>query len=70
VGSEGDFDNSQAMVKFGGRWTKERLDQFLANPSGTVPGTTMLFEGISDASERAQLIEFLDQSGRKESEER
>jgi cytochrome c2 len=60
TGAAQDFEYSQAMLDFGGRWTKERLDAFIANPRATVPGTTMQFDGISDASQRAQLIEYLE----------
>jgi cytochrome c2 len=50
---------SAAMRKLPGTWTESRLDQFLANPQGFAPGTTMAFEGIPDPSDRAQLIEYL-----------
>jgi cytochrome c2 len=63
VGSVGDYSYSQAMLNFGGSWTKERLDQFLANPGGTVPGTKMQIEGIPDAAQREQLIEYFYRSG-------
>ena len=49
VGSRSDFNYSKAMQQFGGRWTRERLDQFLEDPARTVPGTTMKFAGMSDA---------------------
>lgn len=62
VGADRNFEYSEAMLNFGGSWTRERLDQFLANPRGVIPGTTMQFEGIPDASQREQLIEFLDRS--------
>lgn len=60
VASAKDHDYSEAMKGFGGRWSAERLDRFLADPRGTVPGTTMQFEGITDASERRQIIELLE----------
>jgi cytochrome c len=50
---------SPAMQQLGGRWDRERLDQFLTNPQGYLPGTRMKFPGIPDAHERQQLIEFL-----------
>ena len=60
VASQADFDYSEAMRDFGGRWTKKRLDAFLADPQATVPGTTMQFEGIKDAERRSQLISYLE----------
>ena len=53
------FSYSDAMRDFGGRWSEERLDAFLANPAAAVPGTTMAFEGIDEAGERRQIIELL-----------
>ncbi len=43
-------------------WTPEALDQFLTNPSGYAPGTTMAFAGLKKATDRADLIAFLDQT--------
>jgi cytochrome c len=53
------FAYSDAMLAFGGRWSKDRLDAFLRDPQGTVPGTTMDFPGIEDADTRRALIEYL-----------
>jgi cytochrome c2 len=55
-----DFHYSAAMRNVGGIWTRERLDAFLANPRGVVPGTTMQFPGMADAAERARLIDYLE----------
>lgn len=40
-------------------WTAERLDAFLADPAGIVPGTKMRFPGIADAKDRQDLVAFL-----------
>ena len=61
VGADRKFRYSEAMKDFGGRWTRERLDKFLADPMGTVPGTTMQFDGIEDAEQRKRLIDFLEE---------
>jgi cytochrome c2 len=66
VASIENYDYSQAMTRFGGRWTAERLDRFIADPRGTVPGTTMAFEGIDDAGERQRIVEFLERRGNEE----
>jgi cytochrome c2 len=61
VGADEQFRYSEGMKEFGGRWTRERLDRFLEDPAGTVPGNTMQFEGIKDAEQRRRLIEFLEE---------
>lgn len=52
---------SDAMIDFGGKWTRERLDQFLADPQATVPGTAMEFAGIADPDKRKKIIDYLQQ---------
>jgi cytochrome c2 len=53
------FHYSAALQSLGGKWTRDRLDQFLANPQAYVPGTKMRFPGVPDAGKRKELIEFL-----------
>ena len=60
VASKRDFVYSDAMKSFGGRWTRKRLDAFLADPQAVVPGTKMQFEGIKDAAQRAHLVDYLE----------
>lgn len=43
----------------GQRWTRARLDAFLADPQAEVPGNAMGFFGMRDARERAALIAWL-----------
>lgn len=50
---------SDAMKAFGGKWTVERLDAFMANPDKVIPGTKMQFPGIADAAKRKEIIQFL-----------
>lgn len=59
AGSVAGFDYSDAMKRSGFVWDEKTLDRFLADPIGTVPGTTMGYAGISDARERSDLIAFL-----------
>jgi len=54
-----DFRYSPAMKNLGGKWTRDRLDQFLTNPQGYVAGTKMRFPGVADPQKRKELIEFL-----------
>ena len=53
------FNYSAAMKGKGGKWTIEDLNAFLTNPRGFVPGTSMTFQGLPRASERADVIVFL-----------
>jgi len=53
------YNYSRAMIQFGGKWSPERLDAFLSNPEGTVPGTTMETEGINDPEKRKAIINYL-----------
>lgn len=53
------FSYSTGMKAKPGKWTFEDLDHFLNNPRGFVPGTAMAFAGISKATERADLIAYL-----------
>lgn len=62
-----EFAHSEALADAaaeGLHWDAEALDAFLADPDGFLPGTTMVFEGLSDTGDRAELIAFLaDHSG-------
>jgi cytochrome c len=40
-------------------WSLARLDAFLADPSGAVPGTAMTVAGIADPADRANVLAFL-----------
>lgn len=63
VAAEPGFDYSPALKRFAQRnprWTRKRLDRFIADPEAAAPGTTMAFAGVRDASERAALIDFLE----------
>jgi len=59
AGSLAGFDYSPAMKASGIVWDRRSLDAFIAAPVATVPGTTMTYDGIKDAGERAALIDYL-----------
>lgn len=50
---------SDAMIAEAGDWTFERLNQFLADPTGSIPGTSMLRGYVDDPIERLNLIAYL-----------
>jgi cytochrome c len=53
------FNYSAAMKSKPGNWTLEEIDHFVANPKGFIPGTTMSFAGVPRATERADLLAYL-----------
>jgi cytochrome c len=57
--SESGFNYSAAMKKMGGKWSIDDLNHYLTNPKAMVPGTNMNFAGLPRASERADLIVYL-----------
>jgi cytochrome c len=54
------FNYSEAMKKFDHIWDEGTLDEYLADPRGTVPGTKMVFPGIKDKTERQDVIAYLE----------
>jgi cytochrome c len=64
AGSVPGFDYSAAMKRSGIVWNEQSLDRFLAHPPAVVPGTTMTYDGIPDARERADLIAYLKAANR------
>ena len=58
-GSHEGFGYSDAMKAKGGNWTYEDLAQFIHNPGGYVKGTKMVFQGIPDAGDLADVIAYL-----------
>ena len=54
------FNYSEAMKKFDHTWDGGTLDEYLADPRATVPGTKMIFPGIKDKTERDDVIAYLE----------
>ena len=50
---------SDELSRSGLVWDAATLDAFLASPKEHVPGTKMLFRGLSDPADRAQVIALL-----------
>lgn len=55
----GSFNYSAGMKAKGGNWGYEDLNQFLANPKKSVPGTNMTFAGVARPNQRADIINYL-----------
>jgi cytochrome c len=59
IASRSGFAYSSAMTTQQGNWSYELLDDFLAHPARTVPGTKMTFAGLRRPEDRAAVIRFL-----------
>lgn len=57
--AEPGFNYSAAMKAKGGTWTFDDLYHFIAAPKVMIPGTNMSFAGVPRASERADIIAYL-----------
>jgi cytochrome c len=64
AGSVSGFDYSPAMRGSGIVWSARTLDRFIADPLRAVPGTSMGYDGVKDARERADLVAFLERAAR------
>ncbi len=55
-----DYDYSAALSSLTGRWTRERLDAYLADPQQFAPGTSMEFT-LPNPTEREAVLNYLEQ---------
>lgn len=62
AGSVPGFAYSPAMKDSHLTWDEKTLDRFLARPLQVVPGSSMTYDGVADARERADLIAYLRQA--------
>lgn len=58
-GAHAGFSYSDAMKAKGGEWTFDDLNHFITSPKKFVPGTKMGYAGDAKASDRANIIAFL-----------
>ncbi|KHS46777.1 c-type cytochrome [Novosphingobium subterraneum] len=63
-GTMPNFNYSQALKDKAVVWNAQSLDAFLAGPAKFAPGNRMAFPPLANAQDRADLIEFLEQSAR------
>jgi cytochrome c len=59
IGASAGFNYSGALAQVGEVWTIENLDRFITAPATAAPGTSMSFRGISNATDRANLIAYI-----------
>lgn len=53
------YNYSAAMKASGIIWTPAKLDAYITKPSALVKGTKMVYAGLTNPKDRADLIEFL-----------
>ena len=59
AGSTEGFSSSDAMKASGIVWDDKTLVEYLKNPKGRVPGTKMVFAGLKQEAQQADMIAFL-----------
>jgi len=63
AGTVDGFAYSDAMKNSGITWDAEKLDQYLADPKGFVPGNKMAFVGLKKEDDRENVIAYLQSGG-------
>jgi len=53
------FHYSDGNKNSGLTWDQATLDKYLADPRGTVPGTTMTYAGVKNEEQRKDIIAYL-----------
>jgi cytochrome c len=60
AGSVPGFNYTADHKKLGVTWDAANLDKYLANPRAMVPDTSMVYAGLKDDTERADLVAYLE----------
>lgn len=60
IGSVAGFAYSGALNQVGDVWNYDNLNAFLTNPKGAAPGTSMGFNGLPKAEDRANVIAYIE----------
>ncbi len=63
IGAKPGFAYSAELKALGGQWDWEKMDAWLKNPKGYVPGTKMSFAGLSKVEDRAAISAYLNSLG-------
>lgn len=59
VATEAGFSYSDALKSVGGKWTEDKLNEWLTNPAKFAPGTMMGFPGLKSEKDRAAVVAYL-----------
>ena len=60
AGSVPGFNYTADHKKLGVTWDAATLDKYLVNPRAMVPDTSMVYAGLKDDAERADLVAYLE----------
>jgi len=60
AGSVPGFNYTADHKKLGIAWNAATLNKYLANPRAMVPDTSMVYAGLKDDAERADLVAYLE----------
>ena len=60
AGSVPGFNYTADHKKLGITWDAANLDKYLANPRAMVPDTSMVYAGLKDDAERADLVAYIE----------
>ncbi len=63
VAAKGGFAYSAELKALGGTWDWDKMNDWLKNPKGYVPGTKMSFAGLSKVEDRAAIAAYLNSKG-------
>ena len=63
TGSVEGYNYSDANKNSGITWDEAKLKEYLANPKGVIPGTKMIFSGLSKETDRDNLVAYLAEFG-------
>lgn len=63
VAAKGGFAYSGELKALGGTWDWDKMNDWLKNPKGYVPGTKMSFAGLSKIEDRAAIAMYLNSIG-------
>ncbi|MBS0252229.1 MAG: cytochrome c family protein [Proteobacteria bacterium] len=59
AGTAPNYNYSAAVKNSGITWDEANLNEWLEGPKKKIPGTKMMFAGLKDANDRANVIEYL-----------
>ena len=65
AGTARGYTYSDAVAKSGIIWTADQIDKWLQHPSEFLPGNKMVFVGIENPGDRANIIAYIQQESAK-----
>ncbi|HEY8352841.1 MAG TPA: cytochrome c family protein [Sphingomonadales bacterium] len=62
AGTKEGYNYSKAMANADVVWSEETIDKYIADPKAFIPNNKMIFVGIKNEAQRADLIAYLKQA--------